>query len=174
MALLSLIITSLAVTSVSAHGPTRQKLKKSIEVNASPDKVWAVIKNFHDLSWHPAIEKVTGNGGNAKDATRVIHLKGGGTLDEICYNYSDADKTYSYRITKVDVKVLPVTNYSSTITVKTGENGKSIVEWKGAFYRGYPNNDPPPELNEAAAKKAVGGVYDGGLEALKKRFESGS
>ncbi len=46
--------------------------------------------------------------------------------------------------------------------------------WRGAFYRGYPNNDPPPELNDDAAIAAVTGVYKMGLEALKKKVESGS
>jgi len=35
---------------------------------------------------------------------------------------------------------LPVNNYSSTITVKD-VGGKTEVEWKGAFYRGFMNND---------------------------------
>ena len=84
------------------------------------------------------------------------------------------EMSYSYRISKVDVKVLPVTNYSSHLTVTALADGKSKVEWKGAFYRGYPNNNPPPELNDAAAIKAVTGVYKLGLQALKKSLEGGS
>jgi hypothetical protein len=75
----------------------------------------------------------------------------------------------------VDVKVLPVTNYSSTITVSPSADGKgSLVEWVGAFYRGFPNNDPPPELNDEPAIKAVTGLYHDGLAGLKKKIESGS
>jgi len=36
--------------------------------------------------------------------------------------------------------------------------------------RGYPNNDPPPELNDEAALAAVTGVYQAGLDALVQRF----
>ncbi len=79
---------------------------------------------------------------------------------------------YKYEITKVDPKVLPVNNYSSNISVK-GEGDKSTVEWKGAFYRGFMNNDPPPELNDEAAVKAVKGVYRAGLDALKTKVEAG-
>jgi hypothetical protein len=85
--------------------------------------------------------------------------------------------SFSYRITKVDVKVLPVNNYSSHLTVEPveGSDGKkSTVTWKGAFYRGYMNNDPPENLNDAAAVKAVTGIYESGLAALKKQIESGS
>ncbi len=158
----------------SAHGPTRQKITKTIEINAPPEKVWAVVQNFNDMSWHPAVEKTEGKGGNEIDATRVLVLKGGARVDEVLYKYSAEKMSYSYRITKVDVKVLPVTNYSSHITVKPAEGGKSIVEWRGAFYRGFPNNDPPAELNDEAAVKAMSGVYEAGLAALKTKIESGS
>jgi hypothetical protein len=55
----------------------------------------------------------------------------------------------------------------------TGEGDKSTVTWKGAFYRGFMNNDPPPELNDEAAKKAVTDVYRSGLDGLKKKIEAG-
>jgi hypothetical protein len=125
------------------------------------------------MSWHPAVEKTEGQGGNEKNATRKLTLKGGGILNEILEKYDAPGMNYFYRIEHVDVKVLPVTNYSSWLTVKPADGGKTIVEWKGAFYRGYPNNDPPPELNEEVAKKAVSGVYRAGLDALKKALEAG-
>ena len=156
-----------------AHGPTRQKTEQKVEINAAPDKVWAVIGNFQDMSWHPAIEETEGTGGNDKGAKRKLTLKGGGVIEEEINVYDASKMMYSYRISNVDVKVLPVSNYSSKITVKD-VGGKSEVVWDGAFYRGYPNNDPPPELSDEAAKKAVDGVYTAGLEALKKKIEGGS
>ncbi len=63
-------------------------------------------------------------------------------------------------------------NSSSTIAVSE-EGGKSVVEWKCAFYRGFMNNDPPPELSDEAAMKAVTGIYKSGLEALKAKVEAG-
>lgn len=155
-----------------AHGPTRQKVTETIEINAAPDKVWAAIGNFQDMKWHPAVTSTEGKGGNEKDALRMLMLGPGARIHEKLTKYDAAGKTYSYEITAVDVKVLPVTNYSSTLSVKDA-GGKSTVEWKGAFYRGYVNNDPPPELNDEAAIKAVTGVYKAGLEALKKSLEAG-
>lgn len=64
-------------------------------------------------------------------------------------------------------------NYSSSITVEDA-GGKSLVTWKGAFYRGFLNNDPPPELSDEAAVKAITGVYKDGLAALKTKVEGGS
>ncbi|MCA3581586.1 MAG: SRPBCC family protein, partial [Bradyrhizobium sp.] len=103
-----------------------------------------------------------------------LTLAPGVTIEEELSKYEPEMMSYSYRITAVDVKVLPVTNYSSTLEVSPAPGGKAKLEWSGAFYRGYPNNDPPPELNDEAAIKAVSGLYKAGLEALKKKIESGS
>jgi len=157
-----------------AHGPTRQKVTLTVELPASPSDVWAVIGNFQDMSWHPAVHSSSGEAGNEIDATRVLVLgaEDGPTISEQLYKFSDEKMSYSYRITDVLVEVLPVTNYSSHLTVKPLDAGGSLVEWRGAFYRGYPNNDPPDELNDAAAIAAVTGVYQAGLDNLAARFAS--
>lgn len=161
-----------------AHGPTRQKVTVTQEVAAAPADVWAVIGNFQDMSWHPVVHSTAGENGNDIDATRVLTLgeEDGPTISEVLYKYSDTEKkrSYSYRITDVKVEVLPVTNYSSHLTVKPGADGGSLVEWRGAFYRGYPNNDPPEHLNDEAAKAAVTGVYEAGLSALADKFKAGN
>ena len=159
-------------TMAFAHGPSRQKLSLTAELAAPPEEVWAAIGNFQDMSWHPAVFSTTGSGENAIDATRhlVLGQEGGPTIDEVLYKYEPEKMSYSYRITAVEVTTLPVTNYSSRLTVTPREGGGSVVEWWGAFYRGYPNNDPPPELNDEAAIAAVTAVYQAGLDALKDRF----
>jgi Polyketide cyclase / dehydrase and lipid transport len=168
------ILAALAPVSL-AHGPTRQKVAETVEINAPAEMVWARIGNFQDMSWLPAVAKTEGQGGNEVDkATRKLILQGDGTatIDEQLYKYDATKMSYSYRITKVDVKVFPVNDYSSHITVKAVDANKSIVEWRGAFYRGYMNNDPPPELNDEASVAAVKGVYRLGLDALKKELEA--
>jgi len=166
----------LAAYPAYAHGPTRQKLELSVEVNAPPAKVWAVIGNFHDLSWVPAVAKVEGEGGNDPDtAKRTVTLKSGGVWhDEELSDYDAAKFTYGTFLPHVDVKVLPVADFSAHILVTAEPGGKSKVEWRTAFYRGYPNNDPPPDLNEAAAKKAVTDFVQPALDGLKARFGSAS
>ena len=165
----------LVPVAAQAHGPSRQKVTEKIEINASPEKVWAVIGNFGDMGWLPIVDKTDATDGNIPGkALRQLTLKGGGLVEESLSKYSEADHSYAYRIEKVDVKVLPVTNYSSQISVTGMAGGKSIVEWRGAFYRGDPLGDPPPELNDDAALAAVSGLYKLGLEALKKKLEQGS
>lgn len=169
---LTVALLGLLPAVASAHGPSRQKVVETIEINAPADKVWAVIGNFQDMGWHPAFAKTEGKGGNDANASRTLTLASGGTIEEKLNKYDAESKSLSYEITNVDVKVVPVSNYSSTISVK-GEGDKSTVEWKGAFYRGYVNNDPPPELSDEAAVAAITGVYKTGLAALKKKFEGG-
>ena len=170
---LAVVALSLISFAAFAHGPSRQKVTEKIEINAPASKIWALIGNFQDFSWHPAIAKTEGTGGNTPDqAKRKLTLKDGGVIDETLTKYDPEGFSYSYRIDQVDPKVLPVNNYSATISVKE-EGGKSVVEWKGAFYRGFMNNDPPPELSDEAALKAVTGIYKTGLEALKAKIEGG-
>jgi Polyketide cyclase / dehydrase and lipid transport len=169
---LGVAILALMPVVALAHGPSRQKVTETVEINAPPEKVWKVIGNFQDMSWHPAIAKTEGTGGNEPKATRTLTLTSGGKLEEVLNTYDPDKMTYKYEMHNPDVKVLPVNNYSSMISVK-GEGDKSTVQWRGAFYRGFMNNDPPPELNDEAAKKAVTGVYRAGLDALKKNIEAG-
>ena len=61
---LGLVALALFPVAVFAHGPTRQKVTETVEINAPPDKVWEVIGNFQDMSWHPAVAKLEGKGGN--------------------------------------------------------------------------------------------------------------
>ena len=154
----------------AAHGPTRQKVTEKITIDAAPAAVWARIKNFDSLKdWHPAVASSPADKGNEEGSVRSITLKGGGALIETLESFDDAKMKYSYRLK--DGGALPVTNYTSTIAV-SGEGNQTIVEWRGAFYRAYPNNDPPPEQNDEAAVKAITGVYQSGLANLKKLAEA--
>ena len=168
---LALALIAGAVTlPATAHGPTRQKVVETVKINAPAAVVWARIKDFDALKdWHPAVEASPADKGNAEGAERKIALKGGGALVETLERYDAAQMRYSYRAK--DGGALPVTNYTSTLTV-TGEGNTSTVEWRGAFYRAFPNNDPPPEKNDEAAVKAVTGVYQSGLANLKKIVEA--
>ncbi len=167
LSILLLSISSLAF----AHGPSRQKVAESVTIKAAPDAVWAKVKDFTKLQdWHPAIESSTATDGNKEGSVRTLKIKGGGQVIETLESINDADKKFSYRAK--DGGALPVSNYTSTLSVKPGEAaGTTTVEWRGAFYRAYPNNNPPPEQNDEAAVKAITGVYQGGLANLKKLLE---
>ncbi|VVH57749.1 hypothetical protein BAZOLSSOX_713 [uncultured Gammaproteobacteria bacterium] len=179
-------ITLLLLSVVAeSHGPTRKKSQEQIVINVSTEKVWQRIKNFSDLSWHPLVEKVAMlKKGNKKGSIRSIMLKNGGVINEKLKKYQPNKMRYDYKIIDMStvktiqhlgddiaVKVLPVSNYSASIQVTKKGKNQSIVTWKGAYYRGFMNNNPPKELNEIAAKKAVNGVYRAGLDNLKVILE---
>lgn len=168
------LVLGVAVPSaVFAHGASRLKVTEAVEINAPAAKVWRLIGTFHDMSWLPVVAKTTGEGGNTPDiAKRELTLKSGAKIEESLYKYDAQKMSYSYFIDKVDVKVLPVTNYSSTLIVLPETGGKSRVEWRGAFFRGDPLFNPPPALNDTAATKAVTTLYVSGLAALKKKVEA--
>lgn len=160
-----------------AHGPSRLKTEHTVVLDATPDEVWQVIGKFDDMSWHPAVARteMTPDGAPAdvpEESTRILHLKadsGDPTITEKLMSIDPEKRQYKYMITEVAVEVLPVTNYSSTLQVKD-KDGKAEVVWKGGFYRGFPNNDPPADQNDEAASAAVDGIYTAGLEALAERF----
>lgn len=163
-------------TTAQAHGPVRLKLELEQKLDATPDEVWAAIGKFDDMGWHPAVAKteITGDGSTDQPdkSERVLHLKaesGDPTITEVLAKLQPEKRCYGYRIEKVEVSVLPVTNYASTLCVKDA-GGKALVSWKAGFYRGFPNNDPPADQNDEAALKAVTGVYQAGLDALAERF----
>jgi len=167
------VCTTILGKSVLAHGPTRQKVTETIVIEASAEAVWNVIKDFGEVTWLSMVDKSESDNGNENGATRTLMLSSGVKIVETLKSYKGDKMSYKYRIPDAthDVAILPVSNYSSTISVKADGN-KAIVTWKGAFYRGYPNNDPPEELNDEAAVKAVTELYKAGLKGLKELVES--
>jgi uncharacterized protein YndB with AHSA1/START domain len=157
-------------SSAWAHGPTRQKVTETMAIAAAPDQVWSRVKDFAALhSWHPAVETSETTAGNETGSLRTLHLKGGGTIVEELTRYSAEERRLAYRMK--DPGPVPVSNYSATLSVNPGEGGGSVVEWRGAFYRGDPNGNPPPEKNDEAAIAAVTAVYKAGLGNLKRLVE---
>jgi mxaD protein len=167
----------------SAHGPVRQKVEEEITINAPAGKVWAIIKDFGDLSWLPAIKSTSIQGGNVKGAIRVLTLKDGGTITEELKKHDDKAMSYAYKITEMStaktithagveekVPVLPVDNYAASIDL-TENGGSTVVSWKAGYYRAYMNNNPPEEMNEEAANSAVTGILQAGLKNLKALAE---
>lgn len=168
------LCAALASSLAYAHGPSRKKEVTTIEINAPADKVWAVVGNFQDMSWLPEIAKTDALAGNEPEVTtRTLTFKSGAVFTDKLTRHEPDKRIIAFLTDKEDHKQLPVEGYSSTITV-TEANGKSTVEWKGAFYRGYMNNDPPPELSDEAATKAVAAFQKAGLDALKTKIESGN
>lgn len=171
---------------VNAHGPVRGKMTATITIDAPAAKVWEIIKNYDDMSWHPAIKSVKATAGNEKGSIRTLTLAHGGTITEELKSHDDSKMAYKYKITEMsstgtikhagqdeELPVLPVGNYAAELAVED-KGGKAEVEWVATYYRAYVNNNPPAELNEEAADKAVAEVLTKGLEALAHKADPGS
>lgn len=162
---------SLASMSVTAHGPTPQKADESIVINASIKEIWAVLKDFDQIStWHPDVKSSVGDGKNKSDSIRSMTLSSGGIIEESLDYYSDKDHEYNYRLKSENTDVLPISSHTSAIQL-IAEGDKTLVKWKSRFYRGDTGNSPSEKLNDESAVKAMKQFIKNGLDGLKKTFE---
>jgi len=169
------IIIGIFLTCVSfsalAHGPSPQKVEKSITINASPDKVWAIVKDFGSFQkWEPLVTDIKLEK-KGEDTLRTLTLKSGGKVIERLKGIDEEAMKLKYEIVEGSV---PVSDYNSFIVVTKGSNpNESNVTWVGRFYRVYKLNPPiPAGQDDESALKAVNEIYDAGLPALKKLAES--
>jgi mxaD protein len=97
-----------------------------------------------------------------------LTLKDGGTVKEKLLSFSPATRTFRYAIVE---SVLPVSHYTSVLTVKSAGRGKSTVTWSGRFKRKDESPNPGDKENDKAATDTIRGVYQAGLSTLKKMLE---
>lgn len=146
-------------------------VSKSATINAPAAKVWDAVKDFNGLNtWHPAVDtdKIVEGTNNQVGAVRLLTLKGGGTIKEKLLRFDAAGHSFSYSILE---GVLPVSSYTSTLSVKAAGEGKSEVTWSGQFKRKNVGDTPADNENDKTATDTIGGVYQGGLDNLKKQLE---
>ena len=63
-----------------ADPPKPLRVVESVEIKASPDKVWATIKDFDGLNkWHPGFssDEIVSGGNNAIGTVRKLTVKDG-------------------------------------------------------------------------------------------------
>jgi len=174
---LALIAMAILPLTASAHGPSPQKVEKSVVIKADPAKVWAIVKDWGGLhKWLPPVASTkveTKKDESGETATyRLLTLKGGGTVYEKLRSIDDTDMKIKYEIVE---GVLPVADYNAYMTVKAGPGaGETTVTWVARFYRVYKLNPPiPAGQDDESALKAVNGVFDAGLPELKRVAEGG-
>ena len=157
---------------VSAHGPSRQKVVKEVQVAAPAEKVWDMIRDFCSIStWNPEVPECSATDGNAADSVRTTTLKNGHKLQEKLVKHQPESMTLQYMLVEPNPDALPINTLGTTLSVRAAEDGGSIVEWKCAFYRSFPGPTPPPELSDEAAVAGVTRIVDAGLARLKELAE---
>lgn len=170
IALVGIALLSAAGVAVAADAPVLH-VSKSITIDAPAGKVWNQVKDFSGLNtWHPAVEsdKIVEGTDNTVGAVRLLTLKGGGTIKEKLLGYDAGKRSFKYSILE---GVLPVSDYSSTLHVKKAGKDKSTVTWSGSFKRKDTGPKPADDANDKTATDTISGVYQGGLDNLKKIVE---
>jgi mxaD protein len=152
--------------------PPRLIVSKTVLIEAPASKVWRAAKDFDGLNnWHPAVatDQIVEGKNNTAGAVRVLTLKGGGTIKEKLLAFDPAARTFKYAIVE---GVLPVSRYSSTFAVKSLGKHQASVTWSGRFKRKNVGDNPGDAENDKTAVDTVSGVYQSGLDNLKKLIEA--
>lgn len=154
-----------------AAAPTL-KVSKSVTIHAPAATVWAKVKDFNALNtWHPAVAKdeIVAGTNNHPGAQRKLTLGNGGEVDEKLESFSDAHRRFGYTIVG---GVLPVSDYHSTVRVIAAGKDTSKVTWSGTFKRKDTGDHPAADADDKTATTAISGVYQSGLDNLKKMLET--
>jgi mxaD protein len=166
LATLFCLIPSLAM----AHGPTPQKVLGEIDLKADPKTVWGIVADFGGIAkWDDDLKSSVSTG-----KSRMLTFKNGESLREDLDDYDEAHLSYTYRMFDPNLKALPASSYSATLTVSPKPGGGTHVEWLARVYRGDTGNEPPDELNDDAAKEALGRLVTEGLKGIKALSEKRS
>jgi mxaD protein len=174
--LFSVLLVSITLLPLAtfAHGPTPQKAKESLVINAPVDKVWDAVKDFGAIvNWHPDVKSSQGDGKRESGGIRTVVLQNGGELQDELDFYSDKNHEYSFRLKKENTQAFPVSSYTVSLQVLPAEAdiNKSEVTIKGRFYRGDTSNSPPENQNDAAAVEAMNTFIKHGLTGLQQKLE---
>jgi len=175
--LMQFILLSLCALALSlpahAHGPTPQKAKESISLQAPADKVWAVVKQFDAIDqWHPDVKKSEGDGSNQSGGKRTLTFHNGQSLVEELDYYNEKEREYSYRLKTENTLAFPTSSHSVDLKVSVGDTpDTSVVTLKSRFYRGDTGNTPPSHLSDEAAVRAMTDFFRHGLDGLKNKLE---
>jgi len=157
----------------AAHAASVLKAVEEMVIDAPPEKVWAVVSDFAHAEWLPGVLRVDSEGGNTPEqARRRLTMSDGGVVAESLTRWDAERMMIGVHRDVDDVKRLPAVNFTNIVTLRPAEGGRTSIQWKARFYRGYPNPNPPPELNDDVAIEAVTTLLRGNLAALKARLEA--
>jgi hypothetical protein len=132
-----------------------QVVAESVDLAASPDKVWALIGPFGG-AWHPLVAKVqlTGTG---VGQLRTIETVEGKQIVERLEVMDNAKRFYRY----TNISGIPVSGYTGALAVKPKGSG-CTVEWRAQFLA----NDQATFI----VKLIVSTLFKVGLDSLPARF----
>ena len=132
-----------------------QTVVGSIELAATPDKVWSLIGQF-DLMWHPLVAKVSLIGTGIGQLRRIETVDGREIVERLDER-DDGRRVYRYSL----IAGVPASHYAGTIEVRPKGSG-CVAEWRVQFLA----RDRP----HIAVKEQISTLEMTGLGSLKARF----
>lgn len=133
-------------------------------IKAPADQVWAVVRDFHDMSWaEPVIESLEPVGdraGTEPGAGRVLN----GVFHETLQSIDEDSRTFAYSIDHGPGPVHreAVDNYRGILKVfPVTDSGQAFVEWQSL----YDSDDPD------AVAEFCDPIYQALLKALRSHFD---
>ena len=109
---------------------------QAIAINAAAERVWAAIRNFHDMSWSKnVIQECKPVGDVPADQIGAQRLLNG-AFSETLRELDDAGHMFSYSIDDgpSPISSADVKNYIGRVTVTPSEDGKGTsVEWSSSW-----------------------------------------
>ena len=134
----------------------------SCVVQGSVEKVWSALRNFHDLSWAPAVvEKLERVGEASADqigARRILN----GVFHETLLSLNDVDRELKYSIDDGPGPVAKdqVANYVGIVRVFPVTDGNAaFVKWSSSW-----------QDSKGGVKEFCDPIYKALLDSLKTHF----
>lgn len=158
----STLAVILAVGPLPAAQAGSINVSESVTLPVKPAAAWALVGDFSGLEiWHPAVVASTLQGtGQARGDIRVLTLGNGAEIREELLSWDGEGMSYRYDIL---ASPLPVSGYSSTLSVTADGQGGSRITWTSNF-------DPKGDTPAGEAEETIRGVYRGGLDAVAGLF----
>ena len=138
-------------------------VSKKATINAAADDVWKTISDFNGLPRFVSLiidSKVEGEG---IGAVRTITLADGQQGEETLRSLDNENMTLSYSL--ADDPGRPFKGYVATMKLVALGDNECELEWSSTF-------DAQEGVSEEDAKALPAGLYENGIEGLKKLHES--
>jgi hypothetical protein len=132
-----------------------QTLAESVELAATPDKVWSLIGPF-GLDWHPLVARVSLTG-TGIGQLRTIETLDGKEIVERLEAIDDAKRCYRYTL----IAGVPASRYAGVLEVRPKGRG-CVADWRVQYLA---NGQP-----DIVVKDLVSALQKTGFESLKTRF----
>jgi hypothetical protein len=137
----------------------------STVIPASPDAIWAVVRDFNALpAWTPFVAESRIEQNKPSDQVgciRNFRLKDGGRIREQLVELSDYEMSFGYTILE---SPMGVENYYATFRLSpVTDVDHTFAEWDAEF-------DAAHEREDALVEQIGRNVFAAGLQALKQRF----